>query len=66
MGFDDAKAHAYAKDVVLSDFEEPGDEDVFRKVYTDLQAAKVAVSNAELHQKMAALLGDAEKQIEGE
>ena len=31
-------AEAYAKEVIKSDFEEPGDEDVYRKVSGDLGA----------------------------
>ena len=40
MGMSGEKADAYAKAVIASDFEEPGDEDVFRKVRGDLDAAK--------------------------
>lgn len=38
-------AAAYAKDVVMADFERPGDEDVFDKVKEDLVAAKIEVSD---------------------
>ena len=36
MGLSVDKADAYAKAVVAADFEEPGDEDVFRKVRKDI------------------------------
>jgi hypothetical protein len=36
LGKTGADADAYAKEVVASDFEEAGDEDVFRKVSKDL------------------------------
>jgi hypothetical protein len=36
-----ADAEAYANAVVIADLEEPGDEDLIRKVVSDLQAAGV-------------------------
>ncbi|HEX2147433.1 MAG TPA: DUF1476 domain-containing protein [Pseudorhizobium sp.] len=50
---------AYATDVVEADFEEAGDEDVFRKVRSDLDAAGVSVTDEEIRQKMFAYLQDA-------
>ena len=41
MGLSDAEAESYAKDVVRSDFEEAGENDVIRKVLGDLTAAGV-------------------------
>jgi len=35
IGYSNDQAEEYAKTVVLSDLEEPGDEDVFRKVRAD-------------------------------
>ena len=32
LGLSGADAEAYGKDVVMADFEEPGDHDVFRKI----------------------------------
>jgi hypothetical protein len=66
MGYGEEKAHAYAKEVVLSDFEEPGDEDVLRKLNQDAKAAGVSVSEAELAQKMAEMAVVARSQIEQE
>jgi hypothetical protein len=56
-------ADAYAKEVVLSDFEKPGDDDVLQKVLGDLAAAKVPVSAEELRRKMDELLRVAHDQI---
>ncbi|MFN7102714.1 MAG: DUF1476 domain-containing protein [Pseudorhizobium sp.] len=53
------EAEAYATEVVEADFEEAGDEDVFRKLRRDLDAAGVAVSDEEIRQKMFAFLQDA-------
>ena len=36
-GFDEEKTEQYIKDVVKSDFQEAGDEDVFRKLQSDLK-----------------------------
>lgn len=58
-----ADAEAYAKEVVAADFEEAGDEDVFRKVRADLDQAGVAVSDTDLRAKMQELLAVAVDQI---
>ena len=59
-------AAAYAKSVVLADLEEPGDEDVFRKVWGDVTANSLDISEAILREKMAALIPLARDQIAGE
>jgi hypothetical protein len=59
----DASA-AYAKDVVASDFEEAGDDDVVRKVMADLAAGGVAMSEADLRAKMADLMDEAIAQVQ--
>lgn len=60
MGRDGAE---YAKEVVASDFEEAGDEDVFRKVSGDLAAAGAAVTEAEIRTKMLELMSVAQQQV---
>lgn len=55
---------AYAKSVILADFEEAGDEDVFRKVDGDLKAAGVGVPEAELREVMERLLATAVTDIQ--
>lgn len=64
LGLSGDEAAKYAKDVVLSDFEEPGDEDVFRKVAADLKAAGKSVSEAEIRSQMAGLMSAAMEQIQ--
>jgi hypothetical protein len=59
MGLEGAHTAEYAKAVVKSDFELPGDEDVFRKVFEDLKGAGVSVSEGEVRMKMAELLAQA-------
>ena len=56
-------ANAYAKDVVMADFEEGGDEDVFRKVRKDLDAKGVASSDQEIRRTMTDLMEKAIAEI---
>ena len=56
-------AESYAKEVVISDFEEPGDDDVLRKVEKDLEEAGVGVSVDDLRYEMDRLLSIAKQQI---
>ncbi len=55
---------AYAKEVIVADFEEPGDEDVFRKVRGDFDSKNVSVSDDELRGKMRELLVVAVDQVQ--
>jgi hypothetical protein len=59
-------ADDYAKEVVMSDIEEAGDEDVLRKVYADLDAAGVTITTEILRQKMDALIAVARQQLNDE
>ncbi len=63
LGKTGADADAYAKEVVMSDFEEAGDEDVFRKVRKDADAAGLKVSDDEIRKAMNDLLAVAADQI---
>lgn len=56
LGKTGAEAEAYAKEVVLSDLEEAGEEDVFRKVRGDFDAAGVMRSDADIREQMAELI----------
>ena len=66
MGFSDEKAKEYAIAVVQADFEEAGDEDVFRKVRADFDAARIAQSDSAIRAKMEELLSVAGEQVAGE
>lgn len=55
---DDARAYAMA--VVTSDFQEPGDQDVFRKLVADLDGK---VGESEIRAKMAELSETARRQV---
>lgn len=56
-------AEAYAKEVISSDFEEVGHEDVYRKVMGDLQDKGVEMSEHKLRKKMDELLAVAKQQV---
>ncbi|MEL7481549.1 MAG: DUF1476 domain-containing protein [Pseudomonadota bacterium] len=63
LGLSGADAEAYAKTVVMADLEEPGDEDVFRKVRQDFDAKGVDRTDARIRDHMAELLPVAREQI---
>jgi len=63
MGLDESAAEAYAKEVVVADFEEKGDDDVFRKVRGDLDAKNVDISDHRIRREMDELLAKAREQI---
>lgn len=48
LGKAGADAEAYASTVVIADFEEPGDDDVVRKVVSDLEAAGVSSDDGQV------------------
>jgi hypothetical protein len=54
---------AYAKEVVAADFEEAGDGDVLRKVFGDLSAKGVAITQAQVRIKMDELMATAVMQV---
>jgi hypothetical protein len=63
LGKSGADAEAYAKEVVKSDFEEAGDDDVFRKVKADLDAGGAQLSDHQIRRKMEELIEVAVAQI---
>ena len=63
LGLIGAQAEAYAKEVVVADFEEVGDQDVFRKIRKDFDAKTVAVSDQEIRRAMDDLMAQAIEQI---
>jgi len=63
LGLEGDSAEAYAKAVVRADFDEPGEEDVFRKVWGDLQGQGVEISEHRVRRQMAELLATAREQV---
>ena len=66
LGLNGADAEAYAKAVVASDFEKPGDEDVFEKVWADVQSKGLGLTEDQVRQKMRDLLETAREQVTSE
>lgn len=63
MGKAGADAEAYAKSVVMADFEEAGDDDVLRKIKADLAAAGVTQSDHQIRRTMDELMAKAVEEI---
>lgn len=63
LGKTGEEAEAYAKSVVLADFEEPGDDDVVKKVMADFAAAGVTQSEHQVRRTMDELMAVAIEQV---
>jgi hypothetical protein len=63
LGMTGADADAYSREVVIADFEEAGDDDVFRKVRKDFDAKGVAQSDQQIRKMMNDLMEAAVAQI---
>ena len=61
LGYDQEKEKEYVQAVIKSDFEEAGDEDVFRKLKADL--ADHNISDEEIRKKMNELHGKAKSEF---
>ncbi|MDX6750539.1 DUF1476 domain-containing protein [Geminicoccaceae bacterium 1502E] len=66
LGLSGEAATAYAKDVVMADFELPGDEDLFTKVNADLEKAGRNVSRHLLEKHLKECEGSARDQVMSE
>ena len=64
LGQSGGEAEAYAKTVVIADFQEAGDDDVLRKVSKDLEAGGKNVPHSELRRTMDQLLARAVEEIQ--
>ena len=63
LGLPESEHEAYAKEVVLADLEEPGDEDIIRKVMNDVENRGAKVTETDVRLKLDEFLGIASKQI---
>ncbi len=66
LGLDGEAAEAYAKEVVLADFERPGDEDVLEKVLRDFEEKGVPLDAHKIRVEMERLLPEAKAQVMSE
>jgi hypothetical protein len=63
LGKTGADADAYAKSVVMADFEEAGDDDVLRKIKADLAAGGIEQSDHQIRRTMDELMAKAVEEI---
>jgi hypothetical protein len=63
LGLTGDEATAYAKDVVMADFEEAGDHDAFGKIRKDFDAKGVAQSDHQIRRTMDELMAQAIAQV---
>lgn len=66
LGLSGDEAEEYARSIVRSDFEEPGEDDVFRKLRRDFDAGGVGQSDHQIRRAMEEMMTDAIAQIESE
>ena len=66
LGKTGADAEAYAKEVVMADFEKPGDSDVIDKLVKDLAAAGKPMEDHTIRKQSERLADEAKKQIMAE
>jgi len=66
MGLTGTEAAEYAKQVIKTDFSEPGEEDVFRKISEDFAAKGVDQSEHQIRRTMEELIVTAAEQIKNE
>ena len=66
MGLTGADAEAYAREVIDADFEEPGPEDVIRKIKGDFEAKGVDKSDHQIRRQLDECMDVAREQIMSE
>ena len=66
LGIEGDAATAYAREVVMADFDRPGDDDVLEKVEKDFDDKGVDVDARRIRLEMDRLLPEATKQIMAE
>ena len=63
LGIPDGEAEAYAKTVVMADFQKPGDDDVVEKIVADFKKKGIDMSEHRVRKHMSELLDTARKQV---
>jgi hypothetical protein len=66
IGKSGADAEAYAKEIVMADFEKPGDSDVVHRLMTDLAAAGKPSDEHAIRKQGERLMAEARQQIMSE
>ena len=63
IGLEGDDAETYAKQVVASNLEEPGFDDVKRKVTPDIEAKGLSITSEELEEKLERFMDEAKRQL---
>ena len=63
MGMSGASAEEYAKEVVVADFDKPGDADVLEKVLDDFTEKGLGITDIQVREQMDKLTETARQQI---
>ncbi len=63
LGRSGPEAETYADTVVIADFEEPGDDDIIRKVVSDLDTAGVPADEGQVRRALEGFIGRAVDEI---
>ena len=66
MGLSQSETAEYIREVIEADFEEAGDEDVFRKLRADFDARGIEQSDHQIRRAMAECMEEARRQIASE
>ena len=61
LGKNDQNKEIYVQEVIKSDFAEPGDEDVFRKLKNDFANSNISIEESEIRKQMDIALENAKK-----
>lgn len=64
LGYEGQKAEDYVKEVIRADLQEAGDEDVFRKIRGDFDAASVDQSDHQIRRHMQEFMAEALSQLQ--
>ena len=63
LGKSNTDKETYVQEVIKSDFAEPGDEDVFRKIQGDFKKASISIPDSIIREQMTSLLERAQKEL---
>ena len=61
LGKNEAETQNYIQEIIKADMEEAGQEDVFRKIKKDFQAASISVEESEIRDEMEKALSRAKE-----
>jgi hypothetical protein len=64
LGMHGDAAEAYSKDVIYADLEEPGEDDIIRKVLADFERHGQPITRKELEHKLVDCLVEARRQLD--